>query len=70
MGTMHWGHVQRQSKDHFRYWVQNGKDADSEAVSMATSYEMPIGLNRIYQLYVVSKRIQATGLLATPPNKP
>ncbi|TDL22125.1 hypothetical protein BD410DRAFT_788816 [Rickenella mellea] len=31
-----------QGGNHFRYWVQNGKDADSGAIFMATSYEMPI----------------------------
>ncbi|KAJ7606554.1 hypothetical protein DFH06DRAFT_239516 [Mycena polygramma] len=28
--------------NHFRYWVQNGKSADSGAIFLATSYEMPI----------------------------
>ncbi|KAJ7133520.1 hypothetical protein C8R44DRAFT_829330 [Mycena epipterygia] len=28
--------------NHFRYWTQNGKSANSSAVFMATSYEMPI----------------------------
>lgn len=28
--------------NHFRYWVQNGKNANSRAIFMATSYEMPI----------------------------
>ncbi|KAJ7160191.1 hypothetical protein C8R46DRAFT_1353952 [Mycena filopes] len=28
--------------NHFRYWRQNGKDANSSAVFMATSYGMPI----------------------------
>ncbi|KAJ7176789.1 hypothetical protein C8R46DRAFT_1160634 [Mycena filopes] len=28
--------------NHFRYWRQNGKDANSSAIFMATSYEMPI----------------------------
>jgi len=28
--------------NHFRYWVQNGKDADSGAIFMAMSYEEPI----------------------------
>lgn len=28
--------------NHFRYWIQNGQSADSGAIFMATSYEMPI----------------------------
>ncbi|KAH7885465.1 hypothetical protein F5I97DRAFT_1810757 [Phlebopus sp. FC_14] len=28
--------------NHFRYWVQNGAQADSGAIFMAASYEMPI----------------------------
>lgn len=28
--------------NHFRYWIQNGPSADSGAIFMATSYEMPI----------------------------
>ena len=28
--------------NHFRYWVQNGKEADSKAVFMAASYEKPL----------------------------
>ncbi|KAG2046575.1 hypothetical protein BDR06DRAFT_899005, partial [Suillus hirtellus] len=28
--------------NHFRYWVQDGQSADSGAIFMATSYEMPI----------------------------
>ncbi|KIJ60206.1 hypothetical protein HYDPIDRAFT_99196 [Hydnomerulius pinastri MD-312] len=28
--------------DHIRYWIQNGPDADSGAIFMAVSYEMPI----------------------------
>lgn len=28
--------------NHFRYWIQNGPDADSGAIFMATSYEMPL----------------------------
>jgi len=28
--------------NHFRYWTQNGKSADSGAIFLATSYEMPI----------------------------
>lgn len=28
--------------NHFRYWVQNGKDANTGAIFMAVSYEMPI----------------------------
>ncbi|KAH7913934.1 hypothetical protein BJ138DRAFT_1110963 [Hygrophoropsis aurantiaca] len=28
--------------DHIRYWIQDGKDADSGAIFMAVSYEMPI----------------------------
>jgi len=28
--------------NHFRYWVQNGPSANSEAVFMAVSYELPI----------------------------
>ncbi|KAG0704456.1 hypothetical protein DFH29DRAFT_873686 [Suillus ampliporus] len=28
--------------NHFRYWIQNGQTADSGAIFMATSYEMPI----------------------------
>lgn len=28
--------------NHFRYWVQNGKDQDTGAIFMACSYEMPI----------------------------
>ncbi|KAG6331347.1 hypothetical protein ID866_7743 [Astraeus odoratus] len=28
--------------DHFRYWIQNGADANSGAIFLAASYEMPI----------------------------
>lgn len=28
--------------NHIRYWIQNGPDADSGAIFMAVSYEMPI----------------------------
>ncbi|KAH0826186.1 hypothetical protein J3R83DRAFT_5618 [Lanmaoa asiatica] len=28
--------------NHFRYWIQNGPDANSAAIFMAASYEMPI----------------------------
>lgn len=28
--------------NHFRYWIQNGPSADSGAIFMAASYEMPI----------------------------
>ncbi|KDR83057.1 hypothetical protein GALMADRAFT_221038 [Galerina marginata CBS 339.88] len=31
-----------QGGNHFRYWVQNGPAADSGAIFMAVSYEMPI----------------------------
>lgn len=31
-----------QGGNHFRYWVQNGPDANSGAVFMALSYELPI----------------------------
>ncbi|KAJ7740210.1 hypothetical protein DFH07DRAFT_965393 [Mycena maculata] len=31
-----------QGGDHFRYWVQNGPSANSSAIFMASSYEMPI----------------------------
>ncbi|KAJ6583879.1 hypothetical protein DFH09DRAFT_1143695 [Mycena vulgaris] len=31
-----------QGGNHFRYWTQNGRSANSSAVFMATSYEMPI----------------------------
>ncbi|KAI5123152.1 hypothetical protein M0805_000855 [Coniferiporia weirii] len=31
-----------QGGNHFRYWIQNGKNADSKAVFMAASYEKPI----------------------------
>ncbi|KAK0487838.1 hypothetical protein IW261DRAFT_1450295 [Armillaria novae-zelandiae] len=30
-----------QGGDHFRYWIQNGDGANSGAIFMATSYEMP-----------------------------
>ncbi|KAJ7105048.1 hypothetical protein C8R43DRAFT_226270 [Mycena crocata] len=33
-----------QGGNHFRYWVQNGKDQNTSAVFMATSYEKPIAL--------------------------
>ena len=28
--------------NHFRYWIQNGPDANTGAIFMAVSYEMPI----------------------------
>ena len=28
--------------NHFRYWIQNGPDANTGAIFMATSYEMPL----------------------------
>jgi hypothetical protein len=28
--------------NHFRYWIQNGKAADSGAIFMACSYEKPV----------------------------
>ncbi|KAF9066610.1 hypothetical protein BDP27DRAFT_1227223 [Rhodocollybia butyracea] len=31
--------------NHFRYWVQNGSSADSNAIFMATSYELPASTN-------------------------
>ncbi|KAF6755806.1 hypothetical protein DFP72DRAFT_895253 [Ephemerocybe angulata] len=31
-----------QGGNHFRYWIQDGKDANSGAIFMATSYEKPI----------------------------
>jgi hypothetical protein len=31
--------------DHFRYWTQNGPSANSGAIFMATSYELPLALD-------------------------
>lgn len=31
-----------QGGNHFRYWVQDGKSADSGAIFMALSYEKPL----------------------------
>ncbi|KIK63071.1 hypothetical protein GYMLUDRAFT_163766 [Collybiopsis luxurians FD-317 M1] len=53
-GVMRWdyGDVQtgtcRETVDggnHFRYWVQNGSSADSNAIFMAASYELPASSN-------------------------
>ncbi|KAF5317563.1 hypothetical protein D9619_013127 [Psilocybe cf. subviscida] len=34
-----------QGGNHFRYWVQNGPEANSGAIFMAVSYEMPLKFN-------------------------
>ncbi|KAH7920591.1 hypothetical protein BV22DRAFT_1020919 [Leucogyrophana mollusca] len=66
--------------DHIRYWIQNGKDANSGAVFMAVSYEMPIadqhnivvnGYNLGRDWLVGNATAQSslipTSLLASPP---
>lgn len=49
-----------QGGDHFRYWVQNGKSANSSAIFMATSYELPIALghNIIVNGYNLGRCVQ------------
>ncbi|KAJ6585512.1 hypothetical protein B0H19DRAFT_1109880 [Mycena capillaripes] len=57
-----------QGGNHFRYWTQNGKSANSSAIFLATSYEMPIaqGHNIVINGYNLGRDWLVGNITKTP----